>query len=178
MSANLWNGPPPTYDSHSTTSFRQPTLPPYLTLPHRLSLAWLATPILSLAFVAFRLLLSLDAAQTALERTKADLLSSCLAAEKAATGTASMPRYMALATNKQFADAINGSIDGARAGLILALTIMEGVMNFIIDMYRSTFLCFLELVVKGGLEILIGAVGAVSSILLFCSIHFEVSVHL
>lgn len=158
MSAIPWNVPPPTYETLPTT------LTPYLTLPHLLSLTWLAAPILSLIFVAFRLHLSLADAQTALDSAKLDLLASCAAAEKAATTAASMPRYMALATNRQFADAINGSMGAARTALVLSLTGMEGIVNFIIDIYRSTFFCFLELVVKGGLAILIGAVQEVRSI--------------
>ena len=148
----------------STTSYITTTLTPYPTLPHLLSLTWLAAPILSLIFVAFRLQLSLDDAQSALDRAKVDLLASCSAAEKAATTAASMPRYMALATNKQFAEAVNGSIGAARAALVLLLTLMEGIINFVIDIYRSTFFCFLELVVKGGLAILIEAVQEVTSI--------------
>ncbi len=34
---------------------------------------------------------------------------------------------------------------------------MEAVINFVVDTYRSTFLCFLELVVRGGLSLIIGA---------------------
>ena len=154
MSAINWNVPPPTYDDHSMTT----TLTPYLQLPHLLSLTWLAYPVLSLIFVAFRVQLSLASAQNGIATAKNDLLASCNAAEQAATAAASMPRYMALATNKQFADAVNGSMDGARAALVMALTVMEAIINFIIDTYRSTFLCFLELVVRGGLSIVIAAV--------------------
>jgi hypothetical protein len=135
---------------------------PYLRLPHLLSLAWLAYPIISLLFVAFRLLLSLDAAESDIASVKSDLLASCLAAEHAATSAASMPRYMAIATNEQFVDAVNGAIAGAQDVLVLSLTVMEAIINFIVDIYRSTFLCFLELVVRGGLELLISATQAVS----------------
>jgi hypothetical protein len=134
------------------------TLTPYLQLSHLLSLTWLAYPILSLTFVAFRLQLSLSASQDAVANAKDNLLASCKAAERAAVTAASMPRYLALASNEQFADAVNGSLNAARATLILSLTVMEAVINFIIDLYRSTFLCFLELVVRGGLAILIAAV--------------------
>lgn len=65
---------------------------------------------------------------------------------------------MAIATNKQITDAVNGTMNAARATLVLSLTILEGVINFAIDIYRSTFFCFLELVVRGGLGVLIGAV--------------------
>jgi len=64
---------------------------------------------------------------------------------------------MAIATNEQIADAVNASMDGAREALVLALTVMEAIMNFVVDTYRSTFLCFLELAVRGGLSLIIGA---------------------
>ena len=88
---------------------------------------------------------------------KGDLLSSCQAAQQAASAAASMPRFMAIATNDQIVDAVNSTMNGARDALILALTIMETVINFLVDIYRSTFLCFLELVVGGGLSLIIGA---------------------
>jgi len=154
-----WNIPPPTYDAHSTTtSYFTTTLTPYLQLPHLLSLTWLAYPILSLIFIAFRLQLSLTDAQNAIVSAKDDLLASCRAAEEAATSAASMPRYLAIATNQQFAEAVNGSMNAARATLVLSLTVMEAIINFIVDIYRSTLLCFIELVVRGGLAILISAV--------------------
>jgi K+-transporting ATPase A subunit len=150
--------PPPVYDTQANSHISTTTLKPYLQLPHLLSLTWLAYPILSLLFVAFRLQLSSAASQDAIANAKGNLLTSCKAAEQAATAAASMPRYMAVATNQQFADAANGTMNAAREALVLALTVMETIINFIVDIYRSTFLCFLELVVRGGLAILIGAV--------------------
>ncbi|RDB16658.1 Plasma membrane fusion protein PRM1 [Hypsizygus marmoreus] len=160
--ASHWNAPPPTYETHS---YMSSTLTPYLQLPHLLSLTWLAYPILSLAFVAFRLQLSLTSAQDAVASAKTNLLASCKAAERAATSAASMPRFLAIASNEQFADAVNGSLNAARAALVFALTVMEAIINFIIDLYRSTLLCFLELVVRGGLAILIGAVNELNDII-------------
>lgn len=78
---------------------------------------------------------------------------------------------MAIATNERIADAVNSTMNGARAALVLALTVMEAIINFIVDTYRSTFLCFLELVVRGGLSILIGAVQEASLVL--CLIYFS-----
>ena len=128
---------------------------PYLQLPHLLSLTWLAYPILSLGFVVFRLLLSSGSAQDAVANAKEDLLASCKAAEHAATSAASMPRYLAIATNHQITDAVNGTMKAARATLVLALTIMEAIINFVIDIYRSTLLCFIELIVRSVLSVLI-----------------------
>ena len=106
---------------------------------------------------------------------KDDFLTACLAAERAATASASMPRYLAVATNKQFADAVNGTMNGAREALILALTCMEAIINFLISLYRSTFLCFLELVVVGGLDLLINAVQEVCVPSLITSSFSQVS---
>ncbi|KIK09980.1 hypothetical protein K443DRAFT_671297 [Laccaria amethystina LaAM-08-1] len=153
---------PPTYDATTTAATG---LTPYLQLSHLLSLTWLAYPILSLIFVAFRLQLSMTSLEGSILNVKSDILSSCKAAEHAATAAASMPRYMALATNEQFVDAVNGSLGAARVALVLSLTAMEAIINFIIDTYRSTFFCFLELVVTGGLAILISAVQEINTVL-------------
>lgn len=154
-----WMTPPPIYE---TTQQQGPTLKPYLTLPYLLSLTWLAYPIISLLFIAFRLALSSQSAEDGVADAKSQLLASCAAAEKAATVAASLPRYMAIGTNEQIASAVNASMNAAREALVLALTILEAIINFAIDIYRSTFFCFLELVVRGGLSILIEAVQDVS----------------
>ena len=145
---------------HSSISLPFYTPPPSLFLLHSPPPSLLS--ILSLLFVAFRLQISSDSAQDSISSAKDALIASCRAAETAATSTASMPRYLALATNQQFVDAVNGTMEGAREALVLSLTVMEAIINFIVDMYRSTFLCFLELVVRGALGILIDAVAEVS----------------
>ncbi|KAI5123879.1 hypothetical protein M0805_005696 [Coniferiporia weirii] len=159
-----WMSPPPIYES-ARSPREGTTLTPYLTLPYLLSLTWLAYPIISLLFVAFRLQISSASAQDSVSDAKNDLLASCSAAEKAATVAASLPRYMAISTNKQIASAVNDTMNAARATLVLALTIMEAIINFAIDIYRSTFFCFLELVVRGALSILIEAVQDINSFL-------------
>ena len=141
------------------------TLKPYLTLPYLLSLTWLAYPILSLLFIVFRLQISSSSAQAAVNDARDNMMVSCQAAQQADTSSASFPRYMAIATNKQFADAVNATMNGSREALILVLTCMEAIINFLIDIYRSTFLCFLELAVRGTLSILISAVKTVRVIL-------------
>ncbi|KAI0744143.1 hypothetical protein C8Q80DRAFT_881646 [Daedaleopsis nitida] len=151
------------YDSVPRTIAYTHDTRPYLQLPHLLSLTWLAYPIISLVFVVFRLQISSDTAKDAAQNVKEDLMASCKAAERAATSAASMPRYLAIATNQQITDAVNGTMNAARATMVLALTIMEAIINFVIDIYRSTFLCFLELVVRGALSILLGAVDAINS---------------
>lgn len=114
--------PDPDFDDEQDAS-RQPlpsntprrtALTPYLTLPHLLSLTWLAYPILSLLFVAFRLIISSASAQDAVVDAKGQLMTSCEAAERAASVAASLPRYMAEGTNGQIIDAVNASMAAAR----------------------------------------------------------------
>jgi hypothetical protein len=151
---------PPAYDSRPNVGT---TLTPYLQLSHRLSLTWLAYPILSLVFVVFRLILSGDAAQDAVNNAKGDMLAACVAAQEAAASGASFPRYMALGMNELVVKSTNAALDATRQALVLALTIMEAVINFVIDTYRSTFLCFLELIIRGALSIIISATQEVRS---------------
>ncbi|KAI0027881.1 hypothetical protein K488DRAFT_90359 [Vararia minispora EC-137] len=156
------SSPPPVYESRPDVGM---TLTPYLQLSHRLSLTWLAYPILSILFIIFRLILSGDAAQSAIGNARGDLLTACVAAQEAAASAASMPRYMALASNELVVKTTNAALDATRQALVLALTIMEAIINFIIDTYRSTFLCFLELIVRGALSVIISATQEVSNLL-------------
>lgn len=127
-----WNSspPPPTYNDHdqmpilatsAPNSQLQPNgLAPYLTLHHHLSLTWLATPILSLIFVAFRLIISTADAQNASDDAKRDLLASCNAAQTAASVAVNLPRYMAQGINKDIELSVNASIDAARNTMVFA----------------------------------------------------------
>lgn len=94
-------------------------LTPYLTLGHHLSLTWLAYPIISLLFVAFRLIDSTASATDGVADAKANLLTSCLAAQRAASAAASMPRYLAIGSNDAIQGAVDASMDADRLTMIL-----------------------------------------------------------
>jgi hypothetical protein len=177
-SVDTWKVPPLTED-HATSASNPKVLPsnpdnsvedemkkiptytPYLQLPHLLSLAWVTYPVISLIIVAFRLKLSLASAENGLDGVKSHLLSSCTAAEKSATAAASLPRYMAETSNRQFVDAANGVMHAAKSALILSLTILEALINFILEIFRSTLLCLLELAMSIGLTLVTDAVHVV-----------------
>jgi hypothetical protein len=154
------------------------TLKPYLELPHILSLSWLAYPVISLGFIAFKVIQAENDAQESLQRGKETLFASCRAAEHASTGATSLPRYMAVATNQQIQDTVNAAARNARAALILAITIMEAIINFVISIYRSTLLCFIEFGVRATLGLLISAteqVRAFPSTMLFLTTSLHLS---
>ncbi|KAG9102201.1 plasma membrane fusion protein prm1, partial [Ceratobasidium sp. 370] len=167
MSLPRLASPPPVYAGNGLNAPQAhfTTLKPYLTLPYLLSLTWLATPIISLLFIIFRLIISQGAAQDGVEDAKGVLIASCAAAERAAQGVGSIGSFMAAGTNRQIEAAVNGTINAARATMIFSLTALQGIIEFVIDMYRSIFLCFLELVVRGGLAIIIGALTEITNFL-------------
>jgi len=47
--------------------------------------------------------------------------------------------------------------------MISSLTALQGIIEFVIDIYRSAFLCLLELILRGSLAALIGAANEVNS---------------
>lgn len=69
-------------------------------------------------------------------------------------------------TNQEAIRATQASILAIGTMLMDAITIIEAVVNFIVDTYRSMLLCTIELAVRGTLEILISAVQNVSRKLL------------
>lgn len=65
-------------------------------------------------------------------------------------------------TNQEAIRATQASILAIGTMLMDAIAIIEAVVNFIIDTYRSMLLCTIELAVRGTLGILISAVQTVS----------------
>lgn len=104
-----------TMTSHAAGS----RLKPYLTTAQLISLAALASPIISLLFILFRLSASSDSAQQSVSSAKDTLQASCLAAEHSASVGASLPRYLAQGVNEQITDGVRASIEGVRIGLTL-----------------------------------------------------------
>ena len=70
-------------------------------------------------------------------------------------------------TNDEVVKATQASISAVGMALIDSITIIETVMTFILDTYRSMLLCTIELAVRGTLDLLIRAVALVSHA--FCS---------
>jgi hypothetical protein len=68
-------------------------------------------------------------------------------------------------TNDEVIRATQASILLIGAALIDCVTIIETVVTFIADTYRSMLLCTIELAVRGTLDILISAVHTVSRLL-------------
>jgi len=66
-------------------------------------------------------------------------------------------------TNDEVVRATQASILAVGAAMIDSITIIETVVTFVLDTYRSMLLCTIELAVRGTLDILVGAVELVSA---------------
>uniref|UniRef100_V5EPS3 Plasma membrane fusion protein PRM1 n=1 Tax=Kalmanozyma brasiliensis (strain GHG001) TaxID=1365824 RepID=V5EPS3_KALBG len=137
-------------------------LQPWLGLRARLFLAPISIPLISLLFVAFRLLASSNDANDSVSSAKTKLLSSCDAVEATASLAASLPHFLAGTTNQQLAQSVTATVHGAARVFDLSITAIEKILTYIVDSYRSLFVCFMELLVRGSLAVLIEAVQLIS----------------
>lgn len=137
-------------------------LKPWLGLRARLALCVFSPTILALAFIAARLVLSASDVDDKVADAKARIWASCRGAEHAATTAASMPRIMASNFNDATSRAVTDTVQGLGRVLLLGIEGLENLLIFLVDMYRSLFLCVVELVVRGSLSLLISAVQLIS----------------
>ncbi|PWZ00231.1 hypothetical protein BCV70DRAFT_161136, partial [Testicularia cyperi] len=134
------------------------TLAPWLGLRARLVLSPISVALVSLIFVGTRLLLSSSDVSDSVSSAKARFLASCNGVEEAASLAASLPHFLASSTNADLGRAITATVHGAGRVTLLAITALEEVLTYLVDSYRSLFLCFMELLVRGSLAVLIAAV--------------------
>lgn len=153
---HLCTCPPPCEEKAQDT----PRLLPYLGLKARLFLAPIAHPIIAILIVAVRLFsLTSDATQATAD-TKESLLGLCRTLDSALS---TAPAVAAAAASHLVNLGLNATIDGLASSLTLAVTVMEGIIIFIIRMYKSTFLCFLNLAVRGSLDAVIDGVNKINT---------------
>jgi hypothetical protein len=144
----------------NTTEYRPPTepLPPYLTSRPLLCLTLLSPPILALLLALFTLTLLATQATGSVAAAKREILAGCTAAERASRVLDHVPALMREQGEKALKKAVEGGVSGVGVVLMLAITIIQEVLKFLVDTFRSTYMCCLELVIFGALAILIGAI--------------------
>ncbi|CAO1620263.1 unnamed protein product [Sympodiomycopsis kandeliae] len=143
---------------HPSTQNDHRTLPPYLTLRPLLFLSIFSPLTLSLLFTSIHLALDSADIQDKVSHAKQDLLQACTRAEDRMSVIASFPRYIAGNVEQGIVDSVQHVVQGTGNVLILSLAAIEAVLVFIVDSYRSLFLCFIELLVRGSLSLLMSAV--------------------
>ena len=133
-------------------------LKPYLGLLPRVLLTTLTPALLPLLLTISHLNQNRSSTSSLAESLKSSVLSACSGLATGAASIQTMPRYLAIQTNDEIARATQASILSVGAALIDSITVIETVVTFILDSYRSMLLCTIELAVRGTLDILIGAV--------------------
>lgn len=144
--------------AYSTEAKSAPGLQPYLGLSARLCLSVLSPCLIALLFSGAQLWLSAQDIDEKVEHAKIKLVDACLAAEQQVSVAASMPRYLADGMNQRTKEAVEATVSGLGRTLNLTLVALEAILLFVIDSYRSMFLCFIELLVRGSLSLLMSAV--------------------
>ncbi|KAH9820004.1 hypothetical protein DFH28DRAFT_1079900 [Melampsora americana] len=130
---------------------------PYLGLRARISLAWLAYPILIIILILIQLFLTLGSVDDGVLDAKRDLAASCAGFEGAASVAASIPHFMAQQTNEFIVSGAENIVHGLATVLDLSIRAIEAIILYIVDTYRSLYLCLAEFVVRGSLALLISA---------------------
>lgn len=136
-------------------------LRPYLTLPPRLLLTTLSPALLPLILTIAHLIQNRSSTASLAESLKTSLLSACTGLAKGAAHIQTLPRYLAMQTNEEAIRATQASILAIGSALIAIITIIEVVVEFMVDTYRSMLLCTIELAVRGTLEVLVAGVQTV-----------------
>ncbi|KAK9897961.1 hypothetical protein P389DRAFT_210332 [Cystobasidium minutum MCA 4210] len=104
-----------------------------------------------------RLILAINSANASVESAKLKLASSCLGLEQAASVAVSFPHYLADNMNEVTASGAEAIVHGLSTVLDMSVLAVEKILVFVVDMYRSMYLCLVELVVRGSMALAIGA---------------------
>ena len=138
-------------------AYAHPPLPPYLGSWALASLAFTSPVILALILVILRLVLAISSANASIDSAKARLVSSCTGLEQAASTAISFPHYLAANMNNVTADGAEAIVHGLGTVLDMSVLSIQQIVLFIIDTYRSMYLCLADLVVRGSMALAIGA---------------------
>ncbi|OCF40577.1 plasma membrane fusion protein PRM1 [Kwoniella heveanensis CBS 569] len=150
--------------SPSRTSSGTPTtkLRPYLSLFPRILLTLFSPCLLPIILTIAHLIQNRSSTASLAASAKQSVLSACSGLAKGAASIQTMPRYLAMQTNEEMVRATQASIRAVGSMLMDAVKIIEVVVNFIVETYRSLLLCTIELAVRGTLEIVIHAVEVIT----------------
>ncbi|KFZ08975.1 hypothetical protein V501_05762 [Pseudogymnoascus sp. VKM F-4519 (FW-2642)] len=125
---------------------------PYLGLRARLSQVWINKWTILLLLVLARVLLAIQGLDNNIASAKAKALSACTSVENVGSAMASMPHYMSGGVNAMAASGVTKAVNGLMSMLMLAITGVEEIVLFIINMMTSTYICLITLVVGGALH--------------------------
>lgn len=138
-------------------------LKPFLGLAPRLFLTAFNPAFLPLIFTIAHLSATRSSTAQLAAQLKQSVLDACGSIAAGAGTLQALPRYLAMQTNAEVLRATRATVLAVGSVLMDCITVIEVVVNFIVDTYRSLLLCTLQLIVQGSLEMIIAAVQTVGS---------------
>ncbi|KAM0790331.1 hypothetical protein ACM66B_003216 [Microbotryomycetes sp. NB124-2] len=132
-------------------------LEPYLGPRALLSQSWLSQPLLSLILAFVSLAFISSSIKPVTRDAQQTLEASCDGVEQAANVIVSLPHFMADGLNEINSKAVEHAMSGAARVIDLVLVAITQIVLFAIDVYKSLFLCLMDLAVHGSLTLLIQA---------------------
>jgi HAMP domain-containing protein len=132
-----------------------PKYTPYLGLRARLSQIVINKWTILLLLVLARVLIAVKDLDHNIASAKTEALSACTSVENVGSAMASMPHYLSKGVNALAADGVTKAVNGLMDMLLLTVTGIEALIVFIINMYISTYVCLIQLVISGSLHVAI-----------------------
>ncbi|GAA98787.1 uncharacterized protein L969DRAFT_626659 [Mixia osmundae IAM 14324] len=140
-------------------------LGPFLGKRARCVLTVTAYPVIVLLLILQKLWTSLAGVPSAVAAAKNDIAKSCASSERVASLLASAPHYTAQGVNTMLASGTEDLVHGLGDVLSLVVQGLQAIVLFIVDTYRSLYLCLISLTVHGAMDLAISATEEFSSLL-------------
>lgn len=112
-------------------------LPPYLTQRPLLFLNLLAPPVLGVLIVLITLILVSTQSNHQVSSAKREILAGCAAAQNALSSLNAIPSILEDQSRRATAQLIAKSVRAVGQALILAITVIEAVLIFLVDTFRK-----------------------------------------
>ncbi|PKS13107.1 hypothetical protein jhhlp_000449 [Lomentospora prolificans] len=130
-----------------------PDVTPYLSLRSRLSQIWLNRWTILLLLVLVRVMIAVAGLDDDIGEAKIKALQACTKVEDIGSAMSSMPHYLSLGVNELSASGIERAVRGLVSALQLAVTIIENLIIFVINMMVSTYVCLATAIIHGTLDV-------------------------
>ena len=124
-------------------------LTPYLGLRARLSQVWINRWTILILLVLARVLIAIGSLHDDIDSAKVQALSACSSVESMGSAMASMPHYMAQGTNELAANGVEKAVNGLEQMLFMAITAVEEIFVFVVNMMYGTYECLITFAVGG-----------------------------
>ncbi|KAK6359410.1 plasma membrane fusion protein prm1 [Orbilia brochopaga] len=138
---------------------------PYLGLRARLSQVWFNRWTVLLMLIVVRTIILVADMNDDLDDAQVRAQSACTGVESMGSAMASMPHYMAVGVNEAAAQGIEAAVRGLQKTLQLALTAVEAIVIFAINVIVQTYVCLLTFAIRSSLGTVIGAASEITDFL-------------